>query len=259
MAKKFAEIYYNNEAPSYIQKWEDLDKNPYKNASLFFRNRMLDAVFELGNFSENDKILDAGSGTGITINRLLKRVRYIIGIDISRQMILEGKENIISPIHVEPLFIQGDCENLPFKDNLFDKVISVEVVRYIPDFERYLYNVWRVLKPGGRIIYTATNVFSLSLFPLKRIIASKFKLIDSTEIPQYFTRVGPMKSVLKKQGFSNIVIKRIGFWNNHMLPKAAIQNSSVFFRKFERIENRLCRIPPFNNFCDTFAVSADKL
>lgn len=50
-------------------------------------------------------------------------------------------------------FIQGDAENLPFPDESFDVVINLEASHSYPNFRRFLSEVARVLKPGGRFAY----------------------------------------------------------------------------------------------------------
>jgi ubiquinone/menaquinone biosynthesis C-methylase UbiE len=50
-------------------------------------------------------------------------------------------------------FVQGDAQNLPFPDQSFDAVINVEASHIYPDFERFLGEVARVLRPGGHFLY----------------------------------------------------------------------------------------------------------
>ena len=50
-------------------------------------------------------------------------------------------------------FIRGDAENLPFVGGSFDAVINVEASHCYPDFPRFLFEVARVLKPGGHFLY----------------------------------------------------------------------------------------------------------
>ena len=49
--------------------------------------------------------------------------------------------------------VQGDAQNLPFPDQSFDAVINVEASHIYPDFERFLGEVARVLRPGGHFLY----------------------------------------------------------------------------------------------------------
>jgi len=62
-------------------------------------------------------------------------------------------EVILGPIfHRSVLPIEGDAQNLPFEDNLFDAVWTVQTFQHIRDFDRACREAWRVLKPGGKFI-----------------------------------------------------------------------------------------------------------
>jgi SAM-dependent methyltransferase len=50
-------------------------------------------------------------------------------------------------------FVCGNAENLPFADQSFDAVISIEASSYYPSFPRFLAEVARVLRPGGHLLY----------------------------------------------------------------------------------------------------------
>jgi SAM-dependent methyltransferase len=50
-------------------------------------------------------------------------------------------------------FVEGDAENLPFPDGAFDAVVNVESSHCYPDFPRFLSEVARVLRPGGKLFY----------------------------------------------------------------------------------------------------------
>jgi ubiquinone/menaquinone biosynthesis C-methylase UbiE len=50
-------------------------------------------------------------------------------------------------------FVQGDAQNLPFPDESFDAVINVEASHIYPDFERFVSEVTRVLRPGGHFLH----------------------------------------------------------------------------------------------------------
>ena len=51
-------------------------------------------------------------------------------------------------------FLQGDAQNLPFSDHSFDAVINIESSNHYPSLPRFLAEVARVLRPGGRFLYT---------------------------------------------------------------------------------------------------------
>ncbi|WP_120309016.1 phthiotriol/phenolphthiotriol dimycocerosates methyltransferase [Mycolicibacterium celeriflavum] len=50
-------------------------------------------------------------------------------------------------------FVHGNAENLPFPDESFDAVINIEAALHYADFSRFLSEVARVLRPGGRFLY----------------------------------------------------------------------------------------------------------
>jgi len=75
----------------------------------------------------------------------------VTGIDLSGQMIaMARKQGRIKGLPVD--FRTGDAENLPFEDNVFDVVVSRNLIWTLPSPETAVREWRRVLKPGGRII-----------------------------------------------------------------------------------------------------------
>ena len=54
-----------------------------------------------------------------------------------------------------------DIQNLSFRDNTFDTVISCETIEHVPNPRKALQELYRVLKPGGKFILTCPNYFNL--------------------------------------------------------------------------------------------------
>ncbi len=79
-----------------------------------------------------EKLLDVGCGTGLCSHWNCK----CIGIDPSIGLLKQGRGN----------FIQADAENLPFKDNTFDYVISMTAIHLFQDLEKGLNEIKRVGK-----------------------------------------------------------------------------------------------------------------
>ena len=98
------------------------------------------------------KILDVGCGTGRIVNKLRNMGSDIIGLDISKGMIDIAKKKF-----PKVKFIEGDIENLPFKDNEFDLVIASFVIVHLKDLQKAFDEVYRVLKPNGVFIVTNIN------------------------------------------------------------------------------------------------------
>lgn len=102
--------------------------------------------------NRNDLVLDIATGTGdlaIEANRILKPGK-IIGVDISRGMLEEGRAKIKKLGLEEKIEMQlGDSEKLLFDDNTFDTVIVSFGVRNFENLLKGLSDMNRVLKPGG--------------------------------------------------------------------------------------------------------------
>jgi len=101
--------------------------------------------------------LDAGCGTGIFTSDILSHGCHVIGIDISWPMLVRARVKTEgSPFQAA----QSDILRLPFKNNLFDKVISVTAIEFIEDAKAAIEELFRVTKKGGTIVVASLNSLS---------------------------------------------------------------------------------------------------
>lgn len=113
-------------------------------------------VLELLYPQKGEKILDVGCGTG---NYSIKIARYgadIVGIDCSEQM-LEIARNKTREEGLVIEFLLADALNLPFEDNTFDACVSVAAVEFLTDQPRGIEEMFRVVRPMGRIVIGFLN------------------------------------------------------------------------------------------------------
>jgi ubiquinone/menaquinone biosynthesis C-methylase UbiE len=101
-----------------------------------------------------ETVLDLGSGGGIDCFLAASQVGpsgRIIGVDMTSDMIQKARANAakVSATNVE--FRLGEIENLPLPDRSVDAVVSNCVINLSPDKRAVFQDVFRVLKPGGRI------------------------------------------------------------------------------------------------------------
>ena len=102
-----------------------------------------------------DYLLDLGCGEGRhTISVGLETKLKAIGLDLSYQDLQTARgrlKDFDAFVSKEPNvgFIQGSGHDLPFADQIFNKVICSEVLEHIPDFKSFLREIRRVIKPGG--------------------------------------------------------------------------------------------------------------
>lgn len=106
---------------------------------------------------KDEKILDAGCGTGVFTLDYLAVGAQVVGLDISGPMLAVAEEKARGYPFVA---IQGDMLALPFADDSFDKAVSVTAVEFIEDAAKAVDELFRVTKPGGIVVVAALNSLS---------------------------------------------------------------------------------------------------
>ena len=99
-------------------------------------------------------VLDIGSSTGIIANYLSKYFGKVIGIDIDAPAIKYARDNFIKE---NLAFEMGDSMTLDFPQNMFDVVICAHVYEHVPDANRLIQEIHRVLRPDGVCYFAAGN------------------------------------------------------------------------------------------------------
>ena len=113
-------------------------------------------VVRLANAKSGDRALDLCCGTGDISFALAKSGTETTGLDFSEKMLevanaRNQKFNPQSAIR-NPKFIQGDAQQLPFPDNSFDIITVGYGLRNLTSWERGLEEMFRVAKPGARLV-----------------------------------------------------------------------------------------------------------
>jgi demethylmenaquinone methyltransferase / 2-methoxy-6-polyprenyl-1,4-benzoquinol methylase len=122
-------------------------------------------------------ILDVATGTAdFAIQALELNPTKIYGIDISSGMLEIGKKKLAQRHLSDKIeLLLGDSENIPFEENKFDAVTVAFGVRNFENLEKGLLEIYRVLRPGGRLIVLE---FSRPKgFPMKQLYNVYFKAI----------------------------------------------------------------------------------
>ncbi|TQS74418.1 demethylmenaquinone methyltransferase [Ornithinibacillus gellani] len=106
------------------------------------------------------KALDVCCGTGdwsFSLAEATGETGSVIGLDFSKNMlsVAEGKQQ---HMHVKQLrFMHGNAMELPFEDNQFDYVTIGFGLRNVPDYMTVLKEMYRVVKPGGKVVCLETS------------------------------------------------------------------------------------------------------
>ena len=123
------------------------------------------AVKEIVDKESPLNILDVACGTGdftIEIAQKAAKGSTITGIDLSEGMMKIGREKIAAA-GVDAQMIQGDCENLPYSDDEFDRISVGFGVRNFEHLELGLSQMCRVLKQDGKLVVLELSVPSNSI------------------------------------------------------------------------------------------------
>ncbi len=122
-------------------------------------------------------ILDVATGTGdFAIQSLSLKPEKVVGVDISDGMLEVGRKKILTK-HLDHKIelLNGDSENLPFETGYFDAVTVAFGVRNFENLEKGLAEMFRVLKPGGKVVILEFS--KPSSFPFKQLYNFYFKFV----------------------------------------------------------------------------------
>lgn len=118
------------------------------------------------------RVLDIGSGNGYVLSKYAVAGARVQGVDLTRTAIQLCRERF-ALARLRGDFLVGNAERLPFRDEAFDCVCSMGVLHHTPNTERAVSEVFRVLRPGGRVILMFYHRNSLQYrvkFPLMRLL-----------------------------------------------------------------------------------------
>jgi phosphatidylethanolamine/phosphatidyl-N-methylethanolamine N-methyltransferase len=115
------------------------------------------------NIEGDDRVLDLGIGTGMSLNYYPKDRGRIVGVDLSSGMLREARKKIREQERTNAEVFQADAMKLPFADDSFDHVFISHVISVVSDPCRLVQEAQRVCRAGARIVivnhFQSTNRF----------------------------------------------------------------------------------------------------
>lgn len=162
--------------------------------------------------NEGDRVIDAGAGTGTTSLMAARRVGSrgeVVLYDLSEGMLDRARQKACERGLDDPLrFEQGDMTELPFEDEHFDAAISTYAMCTLYDPAEAIRELYRVVKPGGRI------GVAHSVEPENPLMARLAELAERVywKIPQLSLGCQPVDVLpaLEEAGAEIVFKKRIG-------------------------------------------------
>ncbi|MEH7249540.1 class I SAM-dependent methyltransferase [Neobacillus niacini] len=115
---------------------------------------------ELMNIQQGDRILELGCGAGYAIKLILEKslAEEIVGLDISPTIIRSARIRNKKAIHEKRAkLIQANLKELPFQNEDFNTVFSIQTIYFWSDIAATLSEIFRVLRPEGVVILTFSD------------------------------------------------------------------------------------------------------
>jgi len=196
-------------------------------------------LHEYRNFS-GQKVLDVGVGNGYVLSKYAQEGAKVWGVDITETAIGLCRKRF-KLFGLRGGFLVANAEELPFQNESFDCVCSMGVLHHTPDAAKAADEIFRVLKPGGRLIvmvYHRNSVLYRFKLPLMSLATGKpvqqlVNEVDGVGNPKgnVFSR-DELRRLLKKFRDLDLFVGLLQGWM--LFPKGARLFPDRLLRKFER-------------------------
>lgn len=213
------------------------------------------ATYEFISRSMNGgRMLDAACGYGYGAARLADAADAVIGIDFEREALAWGKARYRKP---NLRYVAADLHNLCFSDGSFDGVCLLETIHFIKDYWRVIYEVSRVLKPGGhlyvstrRAIDDGTEADSAHLHPFTVEMMENILTRSGFEIVDIYGLARPEATYSLEERLRP-VRGIVPAWLRRVMPARLISAFVYLLAKASRIT------PPQELGADSFVIAKD--
>lgn len=124
---------------------------------LSFWDRHGRAAVKRARIEAGNRILDVGCGTGasaLPAAELAGTSGEVIGVDAAQNMLVHAREKAAAQGLANVRFELADMAKLDFPDAHFDRIVSVFAIFFLEDMAAHLRDLWRMLRPGGRLVVT---------------------------------------------------------------------------------------------------------
>ena len=156
-------------------------------------------IIHYGGIYRGKSVLEIGCGTGIFSRYFAETGATVTSMDISPELIEQAKKETTAPV----TYLIGDAERLQFPESSFDVVAGSSILHHL-DPDVALEEIYRVLRPGGRLAFAEPNMMNPQIAVQKNVPFIKKMLGDSPD-ERAFTR-WQMTSLLKRMQFTDITV-----------------------------------------------------
>ena len=162
-------------------------------------------AIRLMDLKPGERVLDLSCGTGWATRILARLVGegpegfgQVVGLDLSDEMIRRART--ASRDFDNVMFVGGSAQQIPWEENFFDKVLSVEAFYYYPDQDRALAELFRVMAPRGRL-FILINLYRDNPYSLR--------WTKELKVPVQVRSQAEYVELLEKNAFEEVEARRI--------------------------------------------------
>ena len=180
---------------------------------VMFEPYAVDMARRLAQLAEG-AVLETASGTGIVTRQLawaLPGAVRIVATDLNQPMLDHASAK---PGMARVQFRQADAQKLPFADSEFDSVVCQFGVMFLPDRVAAYREALRVLKPGGKFLFSVWD--SLARNPFGAVVTDTMARLFPQDPPRFFARVphayhdvALIRGELASAGFTTVAIETV--------------------------------------------------
>src|SRR5215467_7066300 len=152
------------------------------------------------NLRPGERVLDLGCGSGWATRLLARLVAdgpegfgQVVGVDVSDEMIRQART--LSKDFENILYVWGSAQQIPWEENFFDKILSVESFYYYPDQDRALNELFRVMAPHGRL-FILINLYKDNEYSLQ--------WVDKLKVPVHVRSKDEYVELFRAHAFEKI-------------------------------------------------------
>jgi len=152
--------------------------------------RIIKTTIALLQIEPHHRVLEIGFGGGAGLGLLAERVQtgVIFGVDLSLDMVRCAERRFRTEIAAGRMVVQlGDICSLPFTQEAFDRVVTINTIYFWPDTLQGLAELRRVLKPDGRV---AVGIRSKEKMSRVKFVQHGFRLFSPDELADLMQRAG---------------------------------------------------------------------
>ncbi|GAB4255078.1 MAG: malonyl-ACP O-methyltransferase BioC [Methylomicrobium sp.] len=150
-------------------------------------------------FELTGSVLDLGCGTGFVAKHLLEidSLGRVVALDIALPMLQAARHKLAASSKLA--FVAADAERLPFGNISFDAIVSNFALQWCRDLEALFADFRRVLKPGGKLVFSTFGPQTLSELKRAWAVVDDYRHVNEFYPPQEIIRC------LQVAGFHDVV------------------------------------------------------